>query len=422
MWPIIVIVIMLVIMSLMVSKAIHNDYFSPPGILAVSWLLPALTTFKDDVWNLEYPFWLFVVIGSYLSFLCGYFICFSLFKGKKKIIKENQGAAGWDWPTLEKIIYLLFIMGMIGFINNIIKVIRAGGLVLYMNLGFRQAEYIFGASTWSNYLFFLNMLTVSLSLFYIARRKKKSSMIIIFITSYISLFFHGIKATVLIPTIMAAWIIILSSRKFKWRYILVPLFIGFLVFQLGFIGRDYIYYSKVGFDKAYNRNIDMFFNYIAPNYANLQKQVNILTDLSYGFYSFTPFREFYNYFGNKRAPAWAGESIKNRGSSVSGDTSLLVSTSYNVATYLYHIHRDFGFWGIYLLPFILGIITALIYFTFLKNPTIKNLIIYSIVATMLTLAFFSNEFIRIQLWFLILVVVLIDLMVKVKRTKPDERA
>ena len=247
-------------------------------------------------------------------------------------------------------------------------------------------------------------------------------MIIIFITSYISLFFHGIKATVLIPTIMAAWIIILSSRKFKWRYILVPLFIGFLVFQLGFIGRDYIYYSKVGFDKAYNRNIDMFFNYIAPNYANLQKQVNILTDLSYGFYSFTPFREFYNYFGNNRAPAWAGESMKNRGGSVSGDTSLLVSTSYNVATYLYHIHRDFGFWGVYILPFILGIITALIYFTFLKNPTIKNLIIYSIVATMLTLAFFSNEFIRIQLWFLILVVVLIDLMVKVKRTKPDERA
>jgi oligosaccharide repeat unit polymerase len=291
-----------------------------------------------------------------------------------------------------------------------------------MNLGFRQAENIFGASTWSNYLFFLNMLTVSLSLFYLAKYKKRLLIIIILIASYLALFFHGIKATIIIPTVMAAWVVILSGRDFKWRYVLIPVLISFFAFQIGFIGRDYIYYSKVGFDKAYGRNTDTFFNYIAPNYANLQKQINVLNILSYGSYSFGPFHEIYDYFGNKRTPAESGEFMKKKGGPATSDDSLLVSGSYNVATYLSHIHRDCGFPGIYIFPFILGIITTLVYFAYLNAPTVKNLIIYSIVATMLTLAFFSNEFIRIQLWFLILVVVLIDLMVKVKRAKPDERA
>ena len=86
----------------------------------------------------------------------------------------------------------------------------------------------------------------------------------------------------------------------------------------------------------------------------------------------------------------------------------LVDRLYNAGTYLRDFFVDFGLAGILAGPFVLGFVTTLLFGKLRFTLTLRNALLYSIAATMITFTFWYNEFTRIQFWYFMAVIWLVD--------------
>jgi len=420
--PMALLIALIVLMTLWGSKVVHNNYFSPVGIMSLFWLIPSLSTYvlanyEGDKWLLGYSTWFIVVIGSFMAFYMGYLVHIFIWNGKLKLlcIDYDKEISGWGKSAFKYIIISLFTLGMVGFGINLVRLIRYGGLSMYLTQGFREAELVFGASTWMNYLYFLNILVVAMALLYLIRYEKSVIIAICMFISYLALFFHAIKSTIIFPTAIAAWVIIISSKRLRLNYVIIPVLIGFLAFQIVTIGRNYVIYSMQGLDKAMMSMMSKPLYYIAPNYANLQKQVENQNEFSLGRSIYGPIYGLFSFIlspGERESAKALYMSEYSLGIQSGGGNSLLVDPAFNMSTYLGSFYSDMGMGGIFFYPFILGIIATYFYINYIRQNTIKNLLLYSVVATMITFSFWNNEFTRIQFWYLMAVIYLVDLIVR----------
>jgi oligosaccharide repeat unit polymerase len=384
------------------SEKIFGISYSPVGIMSMAWLLPPLLNFLDPKWELTARTYL-IILGSFFLFSLGSLMVVSNFKIYKARIKEAK-VLPWSKDFIDKVIIVFFFIGTIGFLLNFLNILKAGGITLYFKYGLRYVESIFGRNTFSNYLYFLNMIVVPLVIFRHLFYGKKFSFI--GLLSFSFLFFHGIRGTVLYSLLILFWVIILSRKKIRLREIFIFLIISFLVFSFVTIFRDPrgFFKSEFSFKEAVLYNLKRAYEYVASNYSNLQETLNNYDNFLLGKYT----------FGNITRILTLGKVKINV-------SFPIVDERFNVGTYLRDYFIDFGLIGALIFTFMIGSVTAWFFMLYLQRPTQRNLFVYSIICTMISATFWFNEFLRIQFIYFIVLIWAVDLLHKIYLFKREKQ-
>ncbi len=409
--------------SLHLSRRMFNNLYSPLALMSFGWLLPSFfviflpDNYKFEGWEIRLELWIAVFL-SFFSFAAGHFFYWMFFLSKEvksKILQRKESPIGSRFGSnseekkYDTLITIFFIIGMIGLMLNLGHVMVAGGLSLYWQLGFRDVETIFGKNTIINYLYFLNPLVIILGTAYAKKFGSSWKITLFSALSFLALFFHGIKSTIVFPTIIAFIVFVLLSKKIKRRTILLFFLCVFLGFQVVTVGRNLPELKDKDFAEIVTYRQSEIYLYYTPSFANLQEELLKFRDFTGGTETLGFVKSIIDFFFfNKR-------DDKERMDTV--EPYYLVNEAYNVGTYLRDPYRDFGYIGIIIFPFLYGFFTTLFYCNYLLHPSIRNLVIYSIFALMILISFFSNHFFKIQYYYWIIVLTASDAAVGTLRWK-----
>lgn len=408
------------------SNSTFSNNYSPITLFTAGWVLPSIFIVflnrheKYIGWQVNEILWITVLLST-LGFVIGVLVVFifrfhqllgknSLKELTKKIqLNDYRQSISHEKIGVYKIIHVFSFLGLIGFANNLINIIRAGGLSVIAELGLRDSERIFGQSTIINYLYFLNPLAFVLSISFLTRYGANNRIRLIAIITFLTLFFHGTRSTIIYPFIMAALsYMLLTDKKIK----LIQIIGGCLFFVIGFqlvtIGRNFPYMpSDATLFEILTYRIEDIFLYFTPAYSNLQAEIINLKSLRYGEESFQFINGLFSFITGTK------DGIEN--TRFDSEQFYLVHESFNTGTFLRENYRDFGFGGVFFFSLFYGILASFFYFNLLLYPTIKNVISYSIICIMLLVCFFSNQFFKIQYWYWV-VILFISFSIQEKRT------
>lgn len=377
---------------LLASKKMFHTYFSPVGIMGLGWLLPALVTFLDYRWELLGTTWLVILVSFFMFCLGSMFAIITRghplkVRSKSVVIKVTP----WSRSFTDKVTLFFFLSGLVGFGINLFCVLIAGGLSLYVQGG-RVAELTFGTNTIINYLFFLNMLVVPLVVFSLTTYGSRLKVILWGCCSFVFLFFHGVRGTLIFSIVITFWVAALTRNRLEARYILVILVVGLVGFNLVTEIRDPQTYlvSDINLKTILAHSTERIYTYIAPNYANLQKELLECNQLYMGDACLRHI--FHGNIFSFSVPFH------------------LVDSSFNAGTYLRPYWMDFGIAGILVAPFVIGVITTFVFLQFIKRPSQYMLFTYSIILTMISFAFWFNEFLRTQFIYFLVILYFVELV------------
>lgn len=412
--------------SIFASRSLYGNSFSPIAVYSVGWLLPASCVVflphnrRYDGWEITHELWLAVYL-SYLAFLGGHFL-YLLFIDRGQVlsakacrIRSLSVQKGWEaYPGehswVAKLIRLFFVLGMVGFILNLSNVVSAGGLTLYWELGFRDVETIFGQSTLVNYLYFMNPLVLILGMIFQCRFGYRRGVSFMMTLSFVSLLFHGIKSTIVFPTIVAFIAFFYCGRSLRPKSVAISLALIFLGFQFITVGRNipFLIARDASWFEIVTYRLDDIFLYFTPGFANLQEEMLNLRNYLGGEESFQFIGEILSFVAGTR------EGFSR--TIFEGEPFYMFNDAYNTGTYLREHYRDFGYIGLCVFPFAYGIMSNFFYCKYLKKPSVRNVALYAIISLMLLVSFFSNHYFKIQYWFWIVMLTAGDGFIHIRRT------
>jgi oligosaccharide repeat unit polymerase len=392
--PAIPFVLVAVVVGLIVGKVLFGAIINPASLMAVFWLLPAITTYGEPQWRLSFVGWA-AVLGSFFSFLTGLALS-RLFQ--QKAVSQSRNGNSKDKNFLGFLFRVVFFIGLIGFAINFSRLVNSGGLRVYLEEGFRTAEFYF-AYGWSNYLYYFNILVPALGVLYYQLTERKIYLISSVLAIIFTLF-QGIRTTTVVTLVLMFWSYVLSKKRFNFRLAIVVLFITILVFQLVSIGRDIHIKHTFSFIDLLTYKPLQLLRYIAPNYANLQLEILERRKFLWGMDTFDPFVDWYLTLvegKNLDRHVW---------------NTYLVDRRYNVGTYLRDFYRDFSWIGILVAPVMLGWISGVAFFRYQKRATVLVIIINSFLFTMISFSFWYNFFVWKQFIVLLIMVLLVSFVSK----------
>lgn len=405
-----VFVLILAFGSMYAGKRIYGDNLSPLTMFALGWLLPAacavfLPLFEKYVdWQIRGELWLAVVL-AHLAFIAGHFLYVVINRSSIKSVSTNgtvflpcKGEVCLQAQN-SKILHLFFFFGMLGFALNLMHILQAGGLGLYLELGLRQVETIFGQSTLINYLYFFNALVLIIGMVHQCKFGYSRKVTAMMATSFVALFFMGLKSNIIFPALMASISFLLCRKKIDLRKTIVIGLICFISFQFVNIGRElpFLIARDASIAEILTTGLDNIFLYFTTAYVNLQEEIQNFKRYQLGTDSFQIFMEFYNFITGQRT----FDNIFQY-----NDPIYLYNESYNTGTLLREHFRDFGYYGIVIFPFMHGIVSAFAYFCYLRRPSILNTSIYSIMSVVMLSSFFGDHSLKIQYLFWLVVLLI----------------
>ena len=321
-----------------------------------------------------FEFWA-IYFESILAFIIFYFI---LFKSKTDFIVTRKN--NYHLDRIKKLYYYFSFISLAAFVINIIRVFLKLPITAIL-LNPRLYEKTFGASTPINYLYFLNIPALCLSVYLTQegitlKGKKWLNFLLIFIS-----LFHGIKFTIFDTLLYPAIFLFLYKKTFSFKPVLV--FSGLLMAV--YLGFNILVRGNI---KGYTI-FDQVLSYITPNFYNF-------------FYSIEKTPEQFNFLSVLFIP----DKIPNifSFSNFNGISGFLMNEKYNMQTILSEFYNTFSIFAPFLfIPFLL---LALFFYRFSnKNLVYKFVSVYLIFC--LLFSFYFYAFTKTKYVYLIFVFVFI---------------
>ena len=103
-------------------------------------------------------------------------------------------------------------------------------------------------------------------------------------------------------------------------------------------------------------------------------------------------------------------------------TPYLVSINFNVSTFMPNLYLDFGFAGIGIFCFAIGLISGATFYSMKKGKTTRNCLIYSVIAHNILLLFFVNMFFYLPVIVQVIYVPLLFKKAKQRRCVVNEKS
>jgi oligosaccharide repeat unit polymerase len=376
---------------------------NPSNIASIGWLFPfAITPLLIlspyyETWRPGLNLYVFVNL-AYFLFVFGNFIGYSIIK-PKMIVDVEKNRSEYPVVSMNKFrnhAYVVFLAGMIGYSNNILNIVNAGGITVYTELGMREAELAFGSNTLMNYLYFLNMLALLMFVYlrYVYNDTRKGDLLIILI-SCVALISHGVKGTIVWPLVMALILIHMNRKTIFWSVLWPALFTVTVIFLIVTLGRQLpnLVAGTSDVDEWLVRGLLNFPLYFSTGFVNLEIELEKFTEFAFGMNTLAPFYEVFSFFTGNR------QSLEI----TAATEELLYFHGYNTATFLRDPFRDFGVFGIALFSILYGLITSLLFGISSRSKNPYAIIAYSIYAAAVFGMFFSNHFQKIQYIFLVMI-------------------
>jgi len=378
----------------------YKDIFNPLGIFSIVWfssigISQLMVSEVQNPWTIST--W-FVVLGSSIAFIIGAISYLFLADTKIGFSKKSKLINNYSQRRLKLAIILLFVLS---FSAYLFEVWKGGGIPLFSET--RIATYMtFGIR-------FIHYLTVSsivvCILIYLYRKifpnEKKLLLNIIFIVSLfiiVSLLAFGHLLIILIGIFVIKYY--LSEKKLKLKNFIWLIVFSILAFTLltGFIRSSHLdiaYIKQIG-KPAINipdrlSSIFLPYLYVSTSFENLQLEIQQ--------------REQFYYGTQTTFPIWAFTQLKN----YFQPDYYITPEGFNTGTYLRPYYVDFGLGGILILPFLLGLIIAILYYSLRIKPTILKILVYSFCVYGLMTVFFANAFSMPTFWYFLILFIIIDL-------------
>jgi oligosaccharide repeat unit polymerase len=151
--------------------------------------------------------------------------------------------------------------------------------------------------------------------------------------------------------------------------------------------------------------LGMIKNYIYFNYINLDMEFHFRENYTYGKFTF--------FFLTKLLdPSVAGYF----------DTVglIVLDENYNMGTFVREYFVDFGYFGVLLVPWLLGLLTGYVDMMARRTGAPYYTIFLGILMTACAFAFFGNQFIRLQFIYLVLVAYFMDAFTRSLQRQRDK--
>lgn len=411
-------IILTYIISYIFSK---KDIFSPPNILLIGFMFSTIFAILNiDTWNFDMGYrTLGVILLGLWGFVLAFYVSFYLFNGRNKISKMNT-----DIPKISNIKIILFIViqviSLILVYNAVMNIasMYGGGDSLGENIFLyrtalitksddfvRLPTIVSTAYDFSYYCTFY-IIYMLLDTYYIKKKVKKIYLLNIGITILIALLLGNRGDTIFL--ILGFFIIkyVFEMRKNSWKlklnfkliikYILIGivLLVSFPTLGLYVVGRG----------NDINEVIDGTFEQLSMYIGAPLKLLDLYMYTDYGssaiVFGFNTFNEFYRWLGFRLSIVEWNQVIGNE---FRYDNGVLLG---NVYTMFRPFVADFGFLGVFLLSFIMGLFFSFLYSRIKYTEFIYNkynidcyLVLYATVIVSIVLGFFTNWFYSIVINF-----------------------
>lgn len=365
------------------------DVLSPSRLFILVWSFAiGLANLKLSVLQKEWSSygWL-MLIFTILSFMAGFFIIYVLNIDKDikhiSVIRETIKNQIINKNLLFKILVISFLLYLISF------------MVSFALMGFIPAlsprpEI---RSQWVG-VFGFGLITHALppilffcSIYFFYEKNSLFKRTIVFLIAFFTFF---LNLLVLHRFDIVYWLIVLlaylyyatNKLKFKnlllWGSFLIAIFYGISTFRASKFISNIIYYTSGMKYSIKYAIITEPYMYFAMNVENFVHAVERYTNYTLGFFTFNPILSLIQL----KHPLEEYMSIAKFPN--------LITYAYNTYTMFFEWYRDFGIFGLTLLPFLWGIIISSSYYNLKRKPSLQAVTLYGGFLFVILFSFFVN--------------------------------
>jgi oligosaccharide repeat unit polymerase len=382
-----------------------SDLLSPARVFGLTWsVVFGLVSLKLSRLQFDWTLtqWVYALLGP-ASFLLGLFIAYASNLGavlrpisEMRTVIRTQNING---SRLFSLIIIAFVTYLIGYL--VIYLVKGYVPLFTWNPAAVRTDYfVFGVGLFIHHMPIVVLFALVYHLLVPGNRTKKRVLkAMVFVTALTYLFLLQRYQFIMIAVMMFT-VLYYTTRYLRLRTMLGFASLGVLMIyavatlRAGKVIQLYLYtMSRMKYSYKYAIFTEPYM-YIVMNLENFVHAVRKLENFSYGYYTFDyafaltglkyPIRE---YFGLV-------------------DTPFLFS-GYNTYTLFWTLYRDFGMFGICLLPLIGGIAVGFLYYSLRMNPTIERVAFYGVIVFVMVLSFFLSPlgylwFVYILAWMMLI--------------------
>jgi oligosaccharide repeat unit polymerase len=404
--------VVLILISSFIRK---SDKFSPLRLFIIIWLFAiGLTNLKLSYFQSEWAAisWILLFTGL-TSFILGYLVVYVNNIGSPILsiseIRNRMQTLAINEPRFILIICFLFLIYVISYL----AIFSKSGFVPALNAlpsETRSKFTMFGFGLLIHYAPVIMFLIVEY--FALAKEKNPFKIFILslfFILALVSYFLILQRMNLFLWLIMTIVMLYYVRRKIKLRTVIFIL-TSFIILMIAIMNirlvkhvENFIYLtSKMKFGPAYAFITEPYM-YICMNLENFARGVEKLDYNTFGYFTFNPLLAISGLKSSIQANFYISE------------TPFLVS-GYNTYPFLWNYFYDFGVLGIFLFPFLFGLLVGVLYFKLRKKPDLVCISLYSIVTFSIAMSFFVNAFNLLHYVFNIITIVVVHVYLTNKKS------
>jgi oligosaccharide repeat unit polymerase len=382
------------------SFFVGRDLFSPAKLFGLVWcfvLMLAEFKFSALQHNWSWVSWMLMLLGP-LFFLLAVFIVY-VFNCTKRLPAVFQSQIDiQEAPILEKKFLIftgtLFLLYVIGYVVN---TITTGYIPMFAS---KPSE---SRTEWGSFGFGLLIFCAPVILFLVTEyimlfKKNKSVILILIMIFFITLvsYIFLIQRYNLVMWICMSLVLIYYTRKKLLIKVLISGSVFMFVianiinsFRFARYIEHYLYFnSKMKFSPDYAIFTEPYM-YIVMGLENFARAIEKLEYHTWGYFTFKPYLSL--------------TGMKRFINSVIGveETPFLIS-GYNTFPFHWYYYYDYGILGVIVGSFMLGFITALIYWRMKYNPSLENISLYSICVFVMLMSFYLNPLTMLNFIFVVI--------------------
>jgi oligosaccharide repeat unit polymerase len=396
----------------------NADIFTPARVFIFVWALAfGLADLKfsrlQHEWTPEV--WIQMLIGP-AAFLIGVAVIYSLNVGKTIWTLNNLRAnrnlylSEIDSSRLYRTIIILFFLFIVSYILIYLK---AGEIPLFSpKPGRARANFtMFGIGLFLHNVVLIVFFTAVYFLVEKGNKMRKGLLLIFSITS-LALYTITLQRYQIFMTIIMVIVLLFYTTfhiKFKtvfFYFLLITIF--FLLISTLRAGEIFIYILYRASEMKFSPDYAVFtepYMYIVMNLENFARSIVKAEHFTYGYYTF----DFVTAISGVKH--WLSDYYNLI------ETPYLIS-SYNTYTAFWTYYRDFGIFGIFIIPLLGGILFSIIYYSFKVKPTLQRMAIYAMFLFGIIFSFFNSVF--GFLWFVYNLIVLLLILKYIHTNKIKE--
>ncbi|MCZ7603602.1 MAG: oligosaccharide repeat unit polymerase [Ignavibacteriales bacterium] len=394
----------------------EKDVFSPSKIFVAIWaLVIGLADLKFSRLQTDFSGFSWLMIGiSIFSFLLGLYIAFVLFIDKnlfpKNTVRDKIREFRYDEVLFFRLILIVFSIYFVAYWGNVFF----EGFIPIFHARPSESRVYFGVFGLGMLIHLAPVVLFLIVEFFVLVKEntgKKILLVFLGLITFILYFFLLQRFNLILFVTMSMVFVYFSSYILTFRkFIIFSGTLAAFVFAVNlirwskFAANFLYYYSQMKFDIKYAILTEPYM-YLVMNVENFARAVARLEEHSFGYYTFN---YLFSLTGTKRV---LSEYLHLN------DYPFLIS-GYNTYTMFWDFYRDFGVFGLSIIPLFLGLVCAISYYRMKQNPNITTVTLYSVAVFVMMFSFFNNFLGLLHFVFSVAIILLMQQIIRNNPKKP----